>query len=476
MKNRKHRKILITLLMTLVIMMSTSLSALAATVKANSVNLRNAPTTEGNNIIGSLNKGDTVTIVDTVKDKKGNEWYEILLSNGNTAYISASMVDNGEEAPAEEQPQQPAQQPQQPAQQQPQQPAQQQPQQPAQQQEQQPQQQQQQPAQQQEQQPQQQQQPAQQTPAEQTQTPAEQTPAEQTPAEQTPAETTTPEKTPEQIAAEQAAAEQAAAEAAAQNQATIDADRKARISAEDYDPTTDKEARYGIQFLENSDGTGQWYVYNYDTGSKVAISDLHQLAEQETLARDNAAKASRMKTIIIILVVALVILALFLLWYIFFNRSTPAETRKAAEKRLRARERDKQDGLDYQDETDSYDDEPVEEDEYVEDDYTDDGYDEDGGDDFESAAPAGKGAGVKGFFGNLFAKKPGAEKKSRKKAASEEDDYDDYDDQGDTDGDYDDGGYEDEYVEDDYEEEPAPRRSRRTLDDEEDDMDYDFMK
>lgn len=468
MKNRKHRKILITLLMTLVIMMSTSLSALAATVKANGVNLRNAPTTEGNNIIGSLNKGDTVTILDTVKDKKGNEWYEILLSNGNIAYISASMVDNGEEAPAEEEPQQPAQQPEQ---QQPQQPAQQQPQQP----EQQPQQ----PAQQPEQQPEQQtQQPAQQTPAEQTQTPAEQTPAEQTPAEQTPAETTTPEKTPEQIAAEQAAAQQAAEEAAAQNQATIDADRKARISAEDYDPTTDKEARYGIQFLENSDGTGQWYVYNYDTGSKVAISDLHQLAEQETLAKDNAAKASRMRTIIIILVVALVILALFLLWYIFFNRSTPAESRMAAEKRRRARERDKQDGLDYQDENESFD-EGVEEDEYVEDDYEDDGYDEDGGDDFDGAAPAAKGAGVKGFFGNLFAKKPAGEKKSRKKAQPDEEDYDEYDDLDDAgeDGDYvDDGGYEDEYVEDDYEDEPAPRRPRRTLEEEDDDMDYDFMK
>ena len=472
MKNRKHRKILITLLMTLVIMMSTSLSALAATVKANGVNLRNAPTTEGNNIIGSLNKGDTVTILDTVKDKKGNEWYEILLSNGNIAYISASMVDNGEEAPAEEEPQQPAQQPEQ--QQQPQQPAQQ-PQQPAQQPEQQPQQ----PAQQPEQQPQQQtQQPAQQTPAEQTQTPAEQTPAEQTPEEQTPAETTTPEKTPEQIAAEQAAAQQAAEEAAAQNQATIDADRKARISAEDYDPTTDKEARYGIQFLENSDGTGQWYVYNYDTGSKVAISDLHQLAEQETLAKDNAAKASRMRTIIIILVVALVILALFLLWYIFFNRSTPAESRMAAEKRRRARERDKQDGLDYQDENESFD-EGVEEDEYVEDDYEDDGYDEDGGDDFDGAAPAAKGAGVKGFFGNLFAKKPAGEKKSRKKAQPDEEDYDEYDDLDDAgeDGDYvDDGGYEDEYVEDDYEDEPAPRRPRRTLEEEDDDMDYDFMK
>ena len=471
MKNRKHRKILITLLMTLVIMMSTSLSALAATVKANGVNLRNAPTTEGNNIIGSLNKGDTVTILDTVKDKKGNEWYEILLSNGNIAYISASMVDNGEEAPAEEEPQQPAQQPEQ---QQPQQPAQQ-PQQPAQQPEQQPQQ----PAQQPEQQPQQQpQQPAQQTPAEQTQTPAEQTPAEQTPEEQTPAETTTPEKTPEQIAAEQAAAQQAAEEAAAQNQATIDADRKARISAEDYDPTTDKEARYGIQFLENSDGTGQWYVYNYDTGSKVAISDLHQLAEQETLAKDNAAKASRMRTIIIILVVALVILALFLLWYIFFNRSTPAESRMAAEKRRRARERDKQDGLDYQDENESFD-EGVEEDEYVEDDYEDDGYDEDGGDDFDGAAPAAKGAGVKGFFGNLFAKKPAGEKKSRKKAQPDEEDYDEYDDLDDAgeDGDYvDDGGYEDEYVEDDYEDEPAPRRPRRTLEEEDDDMDYDFMK
>ena len=151
----------------------------------------------------------------------------------------------------------------------------------------------------------------------------------------------------------------------------------------------------------------------------------------------------------------------------------------AAEKRRRARERDKQDGLDYQDENDSYDEAAVEEDEYVEDDYEDDGYDEDGGDDFDGAAPAAKGAGVKGFFGNLFAKKPAGEKKSRKKAQPDEEDYDEYDDLDDAgeDGDYvDDGGYEDEYVEDDYEDEPAPRRPRRTLEEEDDDMDYDFMK
>jgi hypothetical protein len=150
----------------------------------------------------------------------------------------------------------------------------------------------------------------------------------------------------------------------------------------------------------------------------------------------------------------------------------------AAEKRRRARERDKQDGLDYQDENESFD-EGVEEDEYVEDDYEDDGYDEDGGDDFDGAAPAAKGAGVKGFLGNLFAKKPAGEKKSRKKAQPDEEDYDEYDDLDDAgeDGDYvDDGGYEDEYVEDDYEDEPAPRRPRRTLGEEDDDMDYDFMK
>ena len=66
-------------------------------VTVDSANIRNAPTTEGNNIIGSLNKGDQVMIIGKEKDKEGNEWYLFQLSNGNIAYISSAMVDAGGE-------------------------------------------------------------------------------------------------------------------------------------------------------------------------------------------------------------------------------------------------------------------------------------------------------------------------------------------------------------------------------------------
>ncbi len=463
MKNRKRRNILVTLLMILVLMfgtLGTSLSTLAATVTADSVNVRNAPTTEGDNIIGSLSKGANVTILDEVKDDDGNDWYYIMLENGNTGYVRGDMIDNGENAVVnentqeEEEPEQPEQpEPQQQEQQQTQQQETQEPQQQEQQQTQQPEEQQ-----------------TQETQEQQTQETQQQETAENTTVQEQPEQTTT------------------------EPQTTIDEDRKARISSEDYDPTTDKEARYGIQFLENTDGTGQWYVYNYDTGSKVAIGDLQQLAEQEKLAADNAARAARLRTILIILVVLLVLAILFILWMIFFNGRTPAESRMAAEKRRRIREQDKQDGLDYQDEGMIYED--AEEDPYGEDEGSD--YDEDYEEEPAREKKA-KGPGVKGFFNNLFAKgkQPAGNKKSKKQ--SRDDDYDDeyddeYDDYGDDlddladegdyadegyadDGDYADEGDYDDYAEDEYvKPAPSPRRSRRTLEDEDDDMDYDFMK
>ena len=178
MKNRKHRNILITLLMILVLMfgtMGTSIPAKAAesaTVIAESVNIRNAPTTEGDNIIGSLPRGARVYILDEEKDDDGNLWYLVQLENGNIGYVRGDMVSDEDDADTNENTQQQEQQPQQ---------------------------------------------------EQQTQQP------EQQQEQQTQQET---ENTVTQEQTEQTTTE---------TQTTIDEDRKARISSEDYDPTTDKE-------------------------------------------------------------------------------------------------------------------------------------------------------------------------------------------------------------------------------------------
>ena len=107
----------------------TQLGAYAATAVTDGVMIRNDATTEAG-IIGSLNEGDEVTILDVLQSGDGYAWYYIQLENGNKGYVRSDLISADdselaafkpeeteappqEEAPAEpEEETQPAEQPQ----------------------------------------------------------------------------------------------------------------------------------------------------------------------------------------------------------------------------------------------------------------------------------------------------------------------------------------------------------------------------
>ena len=70
----------------------------AATITGDDVVIRNSPEDKGQaNSIGSLNTGDTVTVLDSATDAGGTEWYLVQLPNKNQGYVKAQWVDNGGE-------------------------------------------------------------------------------------------------------------------------------------------------------------------------------------------------------------------------------------------------------------------------------------------------------------------------------------------------------------------------------------------
>ena len=70
---------------------SFSMNASAATIIADSVMIRDDASTDAG-IIGSLNEGDEVTIVDQVTDGEGYVWYYVQLENGNYGYVRSDLV------------------------------------------------------------------------------------------------------------------------------------------------------------------------------------------------------------------------------------------------------------------------------------------------------------------------------------------------------------------------------------------------
>ena len=67
----------------------------AATIIADSVRSRDDASTDAG-IIGSLNEGDEVTIVDQVTDGEGYVWYYVQLENGNYGYVRSDLVSADE--------------------------------------------------------------------------------------------------------------------------------------------------------------------------------------------------------------------------------------------------------------------------------------------------------------------------------------------------------------------------------------------
>ena len=82
---------------------------MAEVITQDGVNIRLEASTEGDNIIGSLNEGDHVEVLDSTTGSDGAEWYLVRLDNGNQGWVRADMVgEDPEEAPAQEEEQEEA--------------------------------------------------------------------------------------------------------------------------------------------------------------------------------------------------------------------------------------------------------------------------------------------------------------------------------------------------------------------------------
>ena len=68
------------------------IEASAARTVTDNVMIRNEPSTDGG-IIGSLNEGDEVTILDVMQSGDGYAWYYIQLENGATGYVRSDLIE-----------------------------------------------------------------------------------------------------------------------------------------------------------------------------------------------------------------------------------------------------------------------------------------------------------------------------------------------------------------------------------------------
>ena len=76
--------------------LGTPIAANAATAATDSVMIRNDASTDAG-LIGSLNEGDEVVILDVVQSGDGYLWYYIELDNGNTGYVRSDLINASDE-------------------------------------------------------------------------------------------------------------------------------------------------------------------------------------------------------------------------------------------------------------------------------------------------------------------------------------------------------------------------------------------
>ena len=363
---------------------------MAEVITQDGVNIRLEASTEENNIIGSLNAGDHVEVLDSTTGSDGAEWYLVQLDNGNQGWVRADMVgEDPEEAPAQEEQQEEA-----PAQEEPEEEA---------------------PA-------------AEETKEEEA---AAEEKKEETPAAEEKTEEKTEEKKEEAPAAEEKKedkAEKDNKETGKEEEAAKDtAQTDNTLSAADSDPATDPNTSYGLQYDEEPDGTGRWYVYNYDTGRKFAVSEIQQMDELNQLAEENAARAARYHTVLIILFILLLLLVLYIIWMLLRRGQTPDGGRPARKPFFADDDDDDDDDDGEDDEFDIYGEED-DEDEYEEIDDLDSGEDdeddyEDDEDDEEDDEEEGSFFKLPSFFGG-FMKNRGEKKKEPQKPRRRYGDFD----------------------------------------------------
>ena len=259
----------------------------AATVTASDVMIRNSGEEKDDNIIGVLNEGDKVTVISKSTDSSGIEWYYVELPNKNTGYVKAQWIDNGGNDVETVQPE----------------------------------------------------------------TPAEEAQEEEVSEPETETEETGPEDVSEgedeEVYDDWTQADEDAADSTpaagtmvggddtSESEGADSQNAPASESSSSYDPFTDPNAQYSISFATEKDGTGNWYVYNYDTDKRIRLGDLDSLSDAQNAAQKNASAAGIWRMIACILLLLLIVL--FIVFYIFVRRAADAGTPLSAGRRNRRR-------------------------------------------------------------------------------------------------------------------------------------------
>ena len=200
----------------------TKIAAFAATAATDSVMIRNDASTDAG-IIGSLNEGDEVEILDVVQSGDGYLWYYIELDNGNTGYCRSDLINASDEELA----------------------------------------------------------------GFNVSAEPEEEPEEEPEAEQEPEKEEQGEAKPSD---EPAAGPEISADSSTE--------QASRPATEGYDASRDPNANFSVRFETDADGSGSWYVYNDDNGTRVRISDMQS---QENAAAASASRGSGIWKVLAIL-------------------------------------------------------------------------------------------------------------------------------------------------------------------------------
>lgn len=267
--------------------------AAAATVTASDVMIRNSGQEKDDNIIGVLNKGDTVKVISKSVDASGIEWYYVELPNKNTGYVKAQWIDNNGaevetvEAPAQEEETK-----------------------------------------------------AEEKEEEETSQPDAQKSEESDGEDEADSEGLDDwtDEDADKLAGTPAADGGNGADA--QEEGTGIEDSQSALSGQEvnsYNPYTDPNAQYRLNFVTEKDGTGSWYVYNYDTDKRISLDDLDKMNRLQEQAQKSAASAGMWRTAACIFLVLLIGVLIFL--YIVLKRNSRTPSSRAGRSRRRNEER-----------------------------------------------------------------------------------------------------------------------------------------
>ena len=257
-----------------VILLMTVISVSAATINATDVAIRNSAEDKSDysNAIGVLQQGDRVKVLFWTTDSAGNEWYYVELENGNRGYVKARWVDLGDEEAVEEE-----------------------------------------------------------SAARENGVPVtgdegtagkEEDAGREGAAGQEgallrmklfPDDDGRTRDDQEQSAGTPAADDETAGSVSDEDEASDTQDASHVDNGQGNDPYTDPNAQYGINFATEEDGTGHWYIYNYDTDKRIRIDDLGRLSDAEAAAQKSTAAAGRWRAIACILIVTQIFTIVLLL-------------------------------------------------------------------------------------------------------------------------------------------------------------------